>query len=257
MKLSTVHYGIFVVLKINQAATLMKCLIIDDDLITCRILRDFIEKTPGIELAGTFGSPVEVVNQHELMDEVELIFLDVEMPEMTGFDFISNMDVPPTIIMISSKENYAVDAFTVSVADFMLKPISYSRFLRSIRRVRPLANVQHVQIDNDKFDGFFLRKNNSYFRVKYSDIVWLESVDNYVQVITPSERYIVHLTLKMVQARIPSGRFLRTHRSFIVNIDHVRSFDEQYICLLLNNETVRLPVGRTYKNIIMKEMNVI
>jgi DNA-binding LytR/AlgR family response regulator len=235
----------------------MKCLIIDDDPISCRILREYIEKTEGLELSGTYLSAVDAINNSKSFIDIGIIFLDVEMPDMTGFDFISNLDAPPQIIMVSSKENYAVDAFTVSVVDFLLKPITYARFLKSIKKIKPQAEPHKVEIDSVKFDGMFLKRGNSFFRVKFSDIMSIEAFENYVYIHTIHEKFLLHQTLKTIISKLPLGKFVKIHRSHVVNIDYISSVDDSTLSISKGNGMIKLPIGKTYKGDLFQTLNTL
>ena len=235
----------------------MKCIIVDDDLISCRILQEFVEKTTDLELEGVYHSAVEIINSNVSIKDVGIIFLDVEMPYMTGFDYLNNMEFPPHIIIISGKENYAVEAFNFSVTDFLLKPITYARFLKAIKKIKPQADAHKVQIDSVIFDGVFLKRNNSYFKVKYDEIMWIEALENYVSIHTPCDKYVVHQTLKVVESKLPLNKFKRIHRSFIVNVDMIKSHEDNTLIVHRGKESVSLPVGKSFKVSLMKDINAL
>ncbi len=233
----------------------MNCIIIDDDKLSCRILEGFIEKTEGLELIKTFNSPVDAINGQD-WSEVDLIFLDVEMPEMTGLDFLSTIANSPRVILVSSNQKYALDAFEFAVVDFLLKPVNYGRFYKGVQKAVESRNRDN-QIPQDTFVGeaLFLKKNNSHIQVKYEDIIWIEALENYSAIFTADEKFMVHLNLKSVHAKLPSN-FIRVHRSNIINLTHVRVIEEKDICMALKHGKIqRIPVGKSYRDDLLKNIN--
>jgi len=228
----------------------MRCLIIDDELISCRILQEFIRRTEGLELVGTYNLAVDAISDGIDFEDINLVFLDVEMPEMSGFDFINNIEFPPQIIIVSSKENYAVEAFNLNVVDFLLKPVVYSRFLKAVKKVNQKAPVDQVIQD-----GVFLRKNNSFLRVKYNEIAWIEAVENHVMVYTQSDKYLVHQSLKTIESKLPPTHFRRIHRSYIVNVDMVKRIEENEVQIGMEKQNFMLPMGKMYKENLINELN--
>ncbi len=233
----------------------MNTIIIDDDKLSCRILEGFIDKTEGLQLSRTFNSPVDAINEQD-WSEVDLIFLDVEMPDMTGLDFLNTVANPPKVIIVSSNPKYALDAFEFSVVDFLLKPINYGRFYKGVQKVLGAKHKEnHIQLDSFVGEALFLKKNTSLIKIKYEDIIWIEALENYSAIFTADEKFVVHLNLKAVQSKLPAS-FIRVHRSNIINIKHVRIIEERDICMGIKNGKVqRVPVGKSYRDELLKNIN--
>lgn len=235
----------------------MNCIIIDDDNLSCRILEGFIEKTEGIEHLRTFNNPVDAINEQNWSD-VDLIFLDVEMPDMTGLDFLSTIEDAPRVIIVSSNSKYAMDAFDFSVTDFLLKPILYSRFYKGVKKVLEVRQKEnHTQQDSFVGEAIFLKRNNSHTQIKYVDIIWIEALENYSEIFTAEEKFTVHLNLKRLLAKLPQN-FIRVHRSNIINMIHVRVIEEKEISMALKGaKTQRVPVGKSYRDDLLNKINSI
>lgn len=233
----------------------MNCIIIDDDKLSCRILEGFIGKTDGLELIKTFNSPVDAINEQD-WSEVDLIFLDVEMPEMTGLDFLSTIANAPRVILVSSNQKYALDAFEFAVVDFLLKPVNYGRFYKGVQKaIDSRSRDSQAQLEPIVGDALFLKKNNSHIQIKYDDIIWIEALENYSAIFTADEKFMVHLNLKSVHAKLPAN-FIRVHRSNIININHVRVIEEKDICMALKPGKIqRVPVGKSYRDELLKNIN--
>jgi len=233
----------------------MNCIIIDDDILSCRIIEEFIGKTKDLVHCSTYNSPIEAMNSANKFEDVQLIFLDVEMPEMNGIDFLDSIDIIPQIIMVSSKDNYAVDAFSFSVTDFLLKPITYARFLKSIAKAEKIENARKYQIESRIEDGIFLKVNNSFIRVKFQDILWIEALENYTSIVTINEKFLVHQSLKSVESKIPSSIFRRTHRSYIINIEHINSLEDNSILIKRGKTNQCVPISKSYRDRLINDFN--
>lgn len=222
----------------------MNCLIIDDDKLSCKILEEFVKKTGGLELKGVFYNPIEALNSTHNLSDIDLVFLDVELPEMTGIDILSSTDSLPKVIVISSNKKYAVDAFDFNVSDFLLKPIKYPRFLKAIKKTQP--NEYRPEEEKVTNDGIFIKKNNSFIRVNYKEICFIESVENYISFQTIDGKHIIHQTLKSIEAKLPQN-FWRVHRSYIVNINNVKIIEDNNLLIASKNEVHKIPIGKVYK----------
>lgn len=233
----------------------MNCAIIDDDKLSCTILQGFIDKTDGIELVKTYYSPVDAINEQN-WDEIDLLFLDVEMPDMTGLDFLRTVENPPAVIIISSNEKYAIDAFDFAVADFLLKPINYARFFKGVQKVLLAAENQEQQIhvDNMEEEGIFVKKNNSLFRIKYDEIRWIEALENYSAIFTENDKYLVHSNLKSVESKLPEHLFRRVHRSNIINVKHIKVIDDKFVSIQVKNTLHKIPVGKSYREKLLNNI---
>jgi len=232
----------------------MNCIIIDDDEMSRRVVEEFVNRTDFLRLINSFTNAVEAINFIKQGGEVNLIFLDIEMPEMSGIDFLNTLIQPPQVIIISSKEKYAIQAFDYSVTDYLLKPISYARFFKAVSKAYEIFNRNRSVIDSDK--EIFIKKNSSLVRIKYNDILWVEALENYVVINTTTEKFTIHFTMKSIENQLPTIKFKRVHRSFIVNINRITSIEDNSIIIKTNDGKKVIPIGKSYRDKLLSEINL-
>jgi DNA-binding LytR/AlgR family response regulator len=231
----------------------MNCIIIDDDLMSRRVLEEFIARTEQLNLLNSYENAVDAINAFSTGEDVDLIFLDIEMPEMSGIDFLETLQNPPQIIIVSSKEKYALDAFNYDVTDYLLKPVTYSRFFKAINK----ANVRFKTKVDTKDNEIFIKKNSALVRLKYNDILWVEALENYVIFTTFAEKYTIHFTMKAIESKLPSNMFTRVHRSFIVNTRSINIIEDNAIIINTKEGHKTIPIGKSYKDKLMGDINLI
>lgn len=232
----------------------MNCIIIDDDDLSRRVIEEFVKRTEYLTLTQSFSGPVEAINYLKQGNEIDLIFLDIEMPEMSGIEFLTTLARPPQIIIVSSKEKYALEAFEYSVTDYLLKPVTYARFFKAVNKAFDVfANTRH-DIDAEK--EIFIKKNSSLVRLKYNDILWVEALENYVVINATTDKFTIHFTMKAIESQLPANRFKRVHRSFIVNISRIASIEDNSIIIKLADGKKVIPIGKSYRDKLLKEINL-
>ena len=232
----------------------MNCIIIDDDEMSRRVVEEFVGRTDFLEHTNSFTNAVEAINFIKQGENVNLIFLDIEMPEMSGIDFLNTLTQPPQIIIISSKEKYAIQAFDYSVTDYLLKPITYARFFKAASKAYEIFNKNRSIIDSDK--EIFIKKNSSLVRIKYNDILWVEALENYVVINTTTEKFTIHFTMKSIENQLPNIKFKRVHRSFIVNINRITSIEDNSIIIKMTEGKKVIPIGKSYRDKLLSEINL-
>jgi DNA-binding LytR/AlgR family response regulator len=231
----------------------MNCIIIDDDIMSRRIIEEFVMRTEQLHLLSSYENAVDAINAFNNDDDIDLIFLDIEMPEMSGIDFLETLTNPPQIIIISSKEKYALDAFNYDVTDYLLKPISYSRFFKAINK----ANVRFKNKVDTKDDEIFIKKNSALVRLKYEEILWVEALENYVIFNTFKDKYTIHFTMKAIEQKLPSNRFSRVHRSYIVNTRSINVIEDNSVIIKTQEGPKSIPIGKSYKDKLLGDINLI
>jgi DNA-binding LytR/AlgR family response regulator len=234
----------------------MNCIIVDDDLIWCRTLAEFVGKSASLNLIGTYSDSVSARNVLMSRKDIELIFLDIQMPEMDGFDFLSSLENPPHIVFVSGSEEHAYKAYNYNGVDYLLKPIAYSRFCRAVEKImkyyNPSRNIPSVAGDEE----IFIKKASSLVRLKLKEILYVEALENYVSVMTKDEKYTIHFTMRAIEQQLPSGLFVRIHRSFLVNKSVIRSISENSLTIHVGSTPKTLPVGKSYRESIMNYINI-
>jgi DNA-binding LytR/AlgR family response regulator len=230
-------------------------MILDDDDLSRRILEEFIKKTEDLHLIHSCADPVTCINLLKKDDSVDLIFLDIEMPEMTGLDFLDTLLNPPMVIIFSSKGKYAVDSYNYDVTDYLLKPVTYKRFLQSIERAHKRIRDEHR--DDLGKNEIFIKKNSTLVRLKYSDILWIEALENYVIFNTYKDKFTIHFTMKAIEQKLPSNMFTRVHRSYIVNTSSIEVIEDNSVIIKTAENAKSIPIGKSYKEKLMKDINLI
>ena len=229
---------------------MFKAVILDDDPLSRKILENLISKNEHVELVAQFGDPIEAAAEIPKLD-CNLLFLDMEMPEMNGIEFISSVPDIPQIIVVSSKKEYAADTYNYDVSDYLVKPVDPNRFDQAIEKAADISTA--VQSKDDEETHLFIKKNKGYTRINFNDINYLEALADYVQINTNSERFTVLSTMKSITSRLPSTQFLRVHRSFIVSLDKIDRLDDNMI--MIGDKSI--PVSRSYRESLMKHLNLL
>jgi len=232
----------------------MNCIVIDDDKLSRVVIEEFVGKSDGLTLTGSFSNAIDAINKIKENESVDLIFLDIEMPQMTGIDFLTYMDRPIQVIIISAKEKYALDAFDYDVTDYLLKPITFSRFYKAIDRA--VNRYQKEKLNSESKDEIFIKKGSSLVRIKFDEILWIEALENYVILNTSSEKLTIHFTMKAIEKKLPSKKFTRIHRSFIVNTSKISVIQDNSVEIKLQSDSITIPIGKSYKEQLMKDINL-
>lgn len=232
----------------------MNCVVIDDDKLSRKVVESYIERTDFLTLGASYPSAIDAINNIKKNEPVDLIFLDIEMPEMSGMEFLNSLNTTPQIIIISSKEQYALEAFEYDVTDYLLKPISYSRFFKAVSK----ANKRYKNSEGfiqDK-NEIFIKSNSSLVRLNYDDILWIEALENYVVVNTYQEKYTIHFTMKAIEEKMPAARFSRIHRSYIVNLSKIEMIEDNSVVIETDAGPKSIPIGKSYRDKLMGDINL-
>ena len=234
----------------------MNCIIIEDDPLSMRVVEEFVKRTDFLDLKHEFHDAVEAINTLNVgQEDIDLIFLDIEMPEMTGIEFLNTVKNPPQVIIISSQEKYALEAFEYEVTDYLLKPVTYSRFYKAVSKAwEQQKNQKAAKRENDEI---FIKKETALVRLKYNDICWVEAMENYIVINTFKQKFTIHFTMKSILNQLPSELFKRVHRSYIINIKNIDRIEDNYAILKTDKGTKQIPIGKAYKDKFMKEINLI
>lgn len=232
----------------------MNCIVIDDDKLSRRIVEEFINKTDFLNHVDSFDNAVDAISLFKSGNEVNLIFLDVEMPVMTGIEFLKTLKNPPQIIIISSKDQYAIQAFEYDVTDYLLKPVAYSRFFRAVDKAQSKFTKGPTVTDNK--NEIFIKKNSSLVKLKYEEILWVEALENYVIVNTFDDKFTIHFTMKSIEKKLPASKFSRVHRSYIVNTSSINLIEDNSILIPVEGGTKSIPIGKSYKDKLMDDLNL-
>lgn len=231
----------------------MNCLIIDDNKIARTTLKQLANQVKDLTVIGECSNAMEAWNFIR-EQPVHLLLLDIEMQGMSGLELTRNLGSKgPVIVFTTSKKEYAAEAFELNVADYIVKPVTPARFIQAIDKVRDIldSSKEEVKFAEDEF--IFIRDSNIVRRLGLDDILYAEAMGDYVKLYIPGKFYAIHTTLKAVEERLPAGKFLRVHRSYIVAVSKIETIQEG--ALIINGKP--LPVADAYRNALNKRMNIL
>lgn len=233
----------------------MKCLIVDDEPLARELLEGYIGRIAELRMLHSCANAIDAFN---FLQEkpVDLLFLDIEMPQVTGIELLKSLKNKPRVILTTAYREYAFEAFDLDVVDYMLKPISFDRFLRAIAKVKQLKEPLDVSFEpTDDIQSFdeayiYLRENREMLKIFLKDIIYIESLRDYVRVKTTKQEVITYQKISYLEQKLPQSKFVRVHRSFMVAIDKVSS----YTPMSVKVASIDIPVGRNYKNMALKAL---
>jgi two-component system response regulator LytT len=220
---------------------------IDDEPLALQLVTGYIEKTPGLKLVGLFDNPIDATEFLRDM-KVDLIFIDIQMPDLSGIEFTRLMEKGPKVIFTTAFEKYALEGYKLEIVDYLLKPFSYEEFLAAVQKVQKILSLEQkalIKVDaNNEF--LFLKSEYKIKRINFNDILYIEGLKDYVKVFTRNQvKPVLSLTsLKSLEAKLPSNRFMRVHRSFIVNLEKIDTIERSRIVF----EKTYIPVSDQYKD---------
>ncbi|HXB13477.1 MAG TPA: LytTR family DNA-binding domain-containing protein [Bacteroidia bacterium] len=226
----------------------MNSIIIDDDEACRTVLKQLIDQVDYLKLVGVYTSALEA-NAALKKEKIDLVFLDIEMPEMTGMDMLRSFEMPSAILTTSHKE-FALDAFEHNIVDYLVKPITMPRFMKAVEKAKAIYKKQNGSADKDYF---FIKKDSVHTKIPTKDILWIEALGDYLTVHTHNEKFVLHLTLKAIENKLPPDKFVRVHRSFIVHVDNISTIEDTTI--YINN--VSVPIGALYKENFQRALNLL
>lgn len=225
------------------------CVIVEDLLVAADYLKKCCEKSGMVEVKGHFPNVAEALDFLN-RNSVDLLFLDVEMPGATGFDLLDQLSYSPQVILTTSKPEYAFNAFEYHVTDFLKKPFTYQRFLEALQKLNlPSENGNGASEE----DHIFIKSDGKLVRLNYSDILFIESMGDYVKFVTGDKKYITHNTIKNLEEKVSKQHFMKVHRSYIININKIDDIRENDL-FIKGNE---IPISKAHRSDVMKRLNII
>lgn len=230
----------------------MTCIIIEDEIPAQKILKNFLNKLPNIELVAAFNSAI-IANSFLKNQTVDLVFLDINLPDISGIDFIKTIKNPPAIIMTTAYPDYAVSSFELeTIVDYLVKPFSFDRFLKAINKAKDRIEISENSPE-EQSEVFFLNVDKTLHKIILDDILYIESDRNYITVVTTKQKLSYIESLKNWKEKLPENQFIQTHKSYIINRTFVDKISGNEIYVHAN----RLPIGRTYKQELLKKLNIV
>jgi len=229
-----------------------QCYIIDDETYAIETLKKYAIDSGQLEVIGTSQNPLEAMKFINEYKKIDITFLDIDMPEMSGLDVADNIYKNTAIIFTTGHAGYAVNGFEKNISDFLLKPISFERFMKSLTKV--IAEIEKETVQQPKNDAYFFVNpglKGKMLKINYDDVNYIEGLNNYVIIHTPGVNHTIYLTMKEMEAGLKPDIFIRIHKSYIINIDKVTLMEGNKITID-NNE---LPIGSSYRDKLLKKIN--
>lgn len=233
-----------------------RCLLVDDEPLAIKLLESHIEKLDNLEIVGSCSN---AMNAFEILRDkkVDLLFLDIQMPQITGIDFLKTLKNPPKVIITTAYRQYALEGYELDVVDYLLKPISFERFMKAVNKYyhyssKDIQVISHFSaMENDGINYLDVKENKKIIRINLKDIRFIEGLNEYVGINTGERRIVTKTSLSRIEEKLPSDQFIRIHKSFIVPLLKIRSFSSTTVEV----DNKELPIGRSYKNMVMKTLN--
>lgn len=227
----------------------LQCLVVDDEPIARKGMEEYVQEIAFLQLAGSCDSAVRASS---FLSEkpIDLMLLDIRMPRLSGIDFLKTLKDPPLVILTTAYSEYALESYSLDVIDYLVKPIPFDRFLKAVQKAHDfLALRQRTEI-SEPADFFFIKCDHKYEKINYSDVLYIEAMQNYCIVHTHDHKLISYITLSGLEEKLPSNRFLKVHKSFIVCLEKIKSLDGSEIVI----GTARVPISRSLKDEVMNKI---
>jgi DNA-binding LytR/AlgR family response regulator len=232
----------------------MKTIIVDDEPLALEILEEFIKKVPELKLIKKCQNAIEA-GEALRKNDVDLVFLDIQMPQLTGIEFVKSLTHPPKIIFTTAYSQYALEGFELNAVDYLLKPISFDRFLKAVNKAMANTNnhaiTEHEELESGP-DFIFVKADKKLVRLKYNEIQYVEGLKDYVIIKTDTNRIITLQTMKSLEEKLPAPTFMRIHRSYIVNLEKISAVVGNMVEVLEKGQPKLLPIGKNYREELEK-----
>ncbi len=232
---------------------IINCIAVDDEPLALDIIKDYISQVPFLKLLKTFKDGISVI-EYLSSNNVDLVFLDIEMGGISGTQLLRTLQKKPRVIMTTAYRNYAVDAFELDVTDYLLKPFSFERFLKSVEKVYNLQKAEQKTAEpggRDR-DYFFVKSNYKMVKVNYDDILYIEGLSEYIIIKTKTANIITLQSFKNIEKTLPESEFVRIHKSYLISLSKIECIDGQSVIIAKKE----LPIGNKYKDNFFKIVSV-
>ncbi|MGK0365196.1 MAG: two-component system LytT family response regulator [Saprospiraceae bacterium] len=232
-----------------------KCLIVDDERLAQELLESYVKKIPYLELVGCCSTAMEAM-QFIAQNDIQILFLDIQMPDLTGIEFLRALKQRPATIFTTAYSEYAIEGYELSVVDYLLKPIEFDRFFQAVNKaVNSFGEAKEIFAtpiteEKGKEDYFFVKADNKIVRLEFKDILFVEALQKYIQIYTVDQKIVTLLSLSKIELTLPIQRFIRIHRSFIINIEKVESIEGNMVKMGGHS----IPVSKGQRELFMERV---
>ncbi len=242
---------------------MINVIIVDDEPLAQDVLETYIDKIPELNLIKKCNNAFEA-NDALKNNDIDLMFLDIQMPQLTGIDFLKTLNKPPLVIFTTAYPNYAIEGFELDALDYLLKPISVDRFMKAANKAIDQVGLQQKDdaagapdqsTSAPKQDYFFVKADKKLVKVNFKEIIYIEGLKDYVIIRMDSSRVITLQTMKSLEQKLPSGQFMRIHRSYIVNVEKINAIIGNMVEVMEKNQAKHLPIGKNYREDLLTMIN--
>ena len=240
---------------------MINVIIVDDEPLALDVLETYIDKIPDLNLVKKCSNALEA-NAALKEHDIDLMFLDIQMPQLTGIDFLRTLAKPPKVIFTTAYANYAVEGFELNAVDYLLKPISLDRFMKAVNKAQEQISLENkesapapISAGADEEDFIFVKADKKLIKVNYRDIVYIEGLKDYVIIRLMNSRIITLQTMKSLEQKLPGTTFKRIHRSYIVNIQRIQAVQGNMVEVIEKNQAKHLPIGKNYREELLEIIN--
>ncbi|HXL55504.1 MAG TPA: LytTR family DNA-binding domain-containing protein [Chitinophagaceae bacterium] len=227
---------------------MIKCIIVEDEILAQNVIQSHLQKVERFELVGICNNALEA---KEVLDkqEVDLIFLDIQLPGMTGLNFLRSLTNPPLVVLTTAYAEYALESYEFNVIDYLLKPISFERFSKTVNKIVDGRLFTQVAKEKDSLSGdhIFIKSNSKFFKVNFSEIIYIEGMKDYLKIHTAEYKLVTHQTMNDMEKILPVKQFIRVHKSYIIAVTHIKSIYGNSVEM----EKATIPIGVNYKDKVM------
>jgi len=228
----------------------LSCIVVDDEPVARKILREFIAQVPFIDMQGEFESAMKAETFLK-NNATDIIFLDIEMPKVSGLQLLEKMDVEALVIITTAFPKYALEGYELDIIDYLLKPIAFGRFLKAVQKAKDYYQMRHTATATLQPSYIFVKSDKRIEKIELADILYVESTGNYVTIYTESKKIIAYLTMKSIEPQLPLNEFIKIHQSYLVNCSKIDAIEGNEIKI----DSRSLPISRNYRDMVMKIVN--
>ena len=227
----------------------LKCLIVDDEPVARKVLEEFIEDIDWLELAGQAENPLKAMKLLR-EQEIDILFLDINMPKINGVDFLKSTPTDACVIITTAYAEYAVESYGLDVLDYLLKPIAFDRLLKACNKAKEWRALRQAGGPGKPNDHFFIKSNSQIEKVYYDELIYVEAMLNYVMLYTSAKKMMVYVTIKSLEEQLPSVMFMKVHKSFIVNVNKIKSIEGN----ILDMGTAKITISQSLREKVINEI---
>ena len=230
---------------------MMRCIVVDDEPLVRELLADNISQVPFLELVKSCKNALEALDTLQ-KGQIDIMFLDIQMPQLNGLQFLKSLNHPPLVIVVTAYDKYAVESFNLQVVDYLVKPFSFERFLKACSRGAELFRMKNSNLSSqaEKNYDFFVNVEYTHVKIVAADIDYIEGLKDYIKIFlsSSSKPVLTRMSIKSIEAKLPEGTFVRTHKSYLVAISKITTIKRDFVCI----GTTEIPISETFRDNISK-----